>query len=357
MPGGESDGLRCMLMRGGTSKGAFFVADDLPADTARRDDLVLRVMGSPDPLQIDGLGGAHPLTSKVAIVSTSTEPGVDLEYLFLQVGVEEPHVSAAQTCGNLLAAVGPFAVERGLVSAQDPETTVRIRLRNTGDLAIEAFGTPGGRVEYSGDTAIDGVPGTAAGIRIETSAPDDARLFPTGDVVDVLDGHRVSLVDNGMPVVLVRAADLGVRGDESPDELEGDTALKDAIERIRRSAGERMGLGDVREATVPKVILLSAPQRGGAIGSRAFIPHRVHTSIGVLMAASVAAAVCIPGTIAAEIASPPDDGAVEIEHPSGTFAAQVSVGRGEDGIWRASSLSIRTARKIFDGVVYPRPRS
>lgn len=355
MSGTEADGIRCMLMRGGTSKGAFFLAGDLPTDTVRRDDVLLRVMGSPDPMQIDGLGGAHPLTSKVAVVSASTEPGVDLDYLFLQIGVDEPLVSTTQTCGNLLAAVGPFALERGLVSATDPVTTVRIRLRNTGDLSIESFSTPGGRVEYAGDTAIDGVPGAAGRIEIETSAAEDSRLFPTGAVSDDLDGHRATLIDNGMPVALVRAEDLGIRGDESPETLEGAPSVKDAVERIRRLAGERMGLGDVRDATVPKVILLSAPRHGGAIGTRAFIPHRVHTSIGVLMAASVAAAVCIPGTVAAEIASPPEDGAVEIEHPSGTFAAQVSVGRGEDGTWRASSLSVRTARKIFDGVVYPRP--
>ena len=355
------DGIRCMLMRGGTSKGAYFLAEDVPRDPAERDDLLLRVMGSPDPTQIDGLGGAHPLTSKVAIVSSSSEPGVDVDYLFLQVVVDQPTVSDAQTCGNLLAGVGPFAVERGLVTPDGDTTTVRIRLVNTGDLATQTFGTPDGHVDYDGadsdrDAAIDGVPGTAARIDIEMARGEDARLLPTGNLVDVIDAHHVTLIDNGMPVVLLRAEEFGIAGDESPADLEQMAELTDAVERIRLAAGPLMGLGDVTEATVPKMFLLSAPKRGGAITTRAFIPHRVHTSIGVLMAASVAAGVCIPGTIAADLANPPDDGAVEVEHPGGVFPSQVSVGRDETGIWRATSTSVRTARKIFDGVVFPRPR-
>lgn len=355
------DGIRCMVMRGGTSKGAYFLADDLPADPGQRDDLLLRVMGSPDPTQIDGLGGAHPLTSKVAIVSASGEPGVDLDYLFLQVGVDQPTVSDAQTCGNLLAGIGPFAVERGLIDPGADRTTVRIRLRNTGDLATQTFATPEGRVDYDGaasrtDIAIDGVPGTAARIDIQMARADGALLLPSGSVVDELDGHRATLIDNGMPVVLLRADEFGVSGDESPAELEENAELTAAVERVRLLAGPLMGLGDVADATVPKMFLLSAPRKGGAIATRAFIPRRVHTSIGVLMAASVAAGVCIPGTVAADLSAPADDGPVDIEHPGGVFPSRVTVGRRDDGVWRATSSSVRTARKIFDGVVFPRPR-
>lgn len=355
------DGIRCMLMRGGTSKGAYFLGDDVPSDPAERDDLLLRVMGSPDPSQIDGLGGAHPLTSKVAIVSRSSEPAVDIDYLFLQVAVDQPAVSDAQTCGNLLAGIGPFAVERGLISAGEESTTVRIRLLNTGDLATQTFATPGGRVDYGGDksrtdTAIDGVPGTAARIDIEMAPAGDARLLPSGNLVDELDGHGVTLIDNGMPVVLLRADEFGVTGTESPTDLEQNAALTYAVERIRLLAGPLMGLGDVTDATVPKMFLISAPRHGGAIATRAFIPRRVHTSIGVLMAASVAAGVGIPGTVGADLANPPDGGPVEIEHPSGMFPARVSVGRDDEGVWHATSTSVRTARKIFDGVVFPRPR-
>lgn len=356
------DGIRCMLLRGGTSKGAYFLAEDVPSDPAERDDLMLRIMGSPDPTQIDGLGGAHPLTSKVAIVSRSAEPGVDIDYLFLQVVVDQPTVSDAQTCGNLLAGVGPFAVERGLIAASDETTTARIRLINTGDLATETFATPGGRVDYDGagsDTAtsIDGVPGTAAPIEIELSAGAGTRLLPTGNVIDELDGHRVTLIDNGMPAVLLRADEFGITGDESPTDLEKRPDLKAAVERIRLLAGPLMGLGEVAGATVPKMILLSAPRRGGAISTRAFIPARVHTSIGVLMAASVAAGIRIPGAVGADLAQLPESAPDGIEHPGGTFPARVRVELDDDGTWSATSTSLRTARKIFDGLVFPRPRT
>jgi 4-oxalomesaconate tautomerase len=345
-----------MLLRGGTSKGAFFLAADLPADPAERDDLLLRIMGSPDPTQIDGLGGAHPLTSKVAVVSRSTEPGIDVDYLFLQVVVDEPVVGTTQTCGNLLAAVGPFAIERGLVEASAERSTLRIRLLNTGDIAVATFATPGGRPDYDGDVEIAGVPGTAGGIDLELTGGDKP-LLPTGATSDEIDGHRVTLVDNGMPVVLLRADEFGVRGDETPDELEERTDLKEAVEGMRRAAGPRMGLGDVSEQTVPKMILLSAPRDGGAISTRAFIPSRVHPSIGVLMAASVAAGIRLPGAVGADFARVDTGGSsTAIEHPSGTFAASVTVTHDDAGTWHASSASVRTARKIFDGTVFPRPR-
>lgn len=347
------DGIRCMLLRGGTSKGAYFLADDVPADPAERGDLMLRVMGSPDPRQIDGLGGAHPLTSKAAVVSRSAEPGVDVDYLFLQVAVDEPIVSDAQTCGNLLAGVGPFAIERGLVGARDGTTEVRIRLLNTGGAATATVNTPGGRVDYDGDARLDGVPGTAAAV--ELSVGSGSPLLPTGRAADDVAGHRVTLVDNGMPVVLLRASEVGVTGDESPAELEARPGLVAEIERIRREAGPLMGLGDVGGQTVPKVFLLAAPRRGGAIATRAFIPHRVHTSIGVLMAASVAAALRIPGTVGADLAVDADASPCGVEHPSGVFPARVTVARDDRGIWRGTSTSPRTARKIFDGLVFPRP--
>lgn len=343
-----------MLMRGGTSKGAFFVASDLPVERAERDRILLEVMGSPDPTQIDGVGGGHPLRSKVAIVSPSSDPDVDLDYLFLQISVDEPVVADGQTCGNMLAAVGPFAVERGLLAPAGPTTTARIRLVNTGDLALATFPTPDGRPEYAGDTAIDGVPGTGAAIAIELEGT--ASLFPTGRLVDDIRGHRVTLVDNGMPVVLLRAADLGLAGAETPAALEADTTLTAEIEAVRREAGPLMNLGDVDDQTVPKVFLLSPPRHGGALTTRGFIPAKVHTSIGVLMAASIAAAARIPGTVAAEVASPVDGDVVRLEHPSGVFDAQVRVSQ-VDGNWRGTSTSIRTARKLFDGTIFPRTDS
>lgn len=349
------DGIPCMFMRGGTSKGAYFLASDVPSDRAERDDLMLRIMGTPDARQIDGLGGAHPLTSKVAIVSASDTPGIDVDYLFLQIGVDEALVSDKQTCGNLLAGVGPFAVERGLVEAGASETTVRIRLVNTGDVATATFATPGGHIDYDGDVAIDGVPGTGGAIELEVGGGAKP-LLPTGNISDEIDGHRVTLIDNGMPVVLLRADEFGVAGDESPAELEARADLGAAIERIRLQAGPLMGLGDVSSATVPKMFLLSPPSNGGAVSTRGYIPTRVHTSIGVLMAASVAAGIRIPGAVGADFARPSNEGADAIEHPSGSFPASVRVTHAADGTWSATSTSLRTARKIFDGTVFPRPR-
>ncbi|MEV4109705.1 4-oxalomesaconate tautomerase [Nonomuraea sp. NPDC049695] len=342
-------GLRCMLMRGGTSKGAYFLADDLPADPAARDDLLLRVMGSPDPRQIDGLGGAHPLTSKVAVVARSTDPEADVDYLFLQVAVESPEVADQQNCGNLLAGVGPFAVERGLVPAADGRTSVRIRMLNTGEPAVATFPTPGGAVSYDGSTEISGVPGTAAAVVIEF--PGSASpLLPTGHARDKVAGAEVTCVDNGMPVVLIRAADLGVTGYESPAELEADQALAARLHEIRFAAAELMGLGDVSRTSVPKLTLIAPARDGGAVCTRTFIPVRCHTAIGVLGAASVAAGLLIPGNIGEDLHVRGER--IRIEHPTGFLDLEIAL---DEGPYAARTAVVRTARKIFDGTVFPRP--
>ncbi|MFE9366858.1 4-oxalomesaconate tautomerase [Streptomyces sp. NPDC006978] len=355
MTGGPAE-VRCLLMRGGTSKGAYFLADDLPRDPAARDDLLLRIMGSPDPRQVDGLGGAHPLTSKVAVVSVPDDPDVDVDYLFLQVGVDTAEVSDRQNCGNLLAGVGPFAVERGLVAAGDGRTSVRIRMVNTGGLATASFPTPGGRVDYTGPARISGVPGTAAPVVIEF-ARGGSPLLPTGRARDVIAGTEVTCVDNGMPTVLIPAGALDATGYESPRELEENTGLRERVERIRLEAGPLMGLGDVRGTTVPKLSLLAPPAQDGAVTTRTFIPHRCHTSIGVLGAAGVAAGLRVPGGVADGIARlPPDGDRLRIEHPSGFLDIEAVVGTGADGAPAALRTAVvRTARKIFDGAVFPRP--
>ncbi|KUO16173.1 4-oxalomesaconate tautomerase [Streptomyces dysideae] len=344
-----------MLMRGGTSKGAYFLAGDLPADPAARDALLLRVMGSPDERQIDGLGGAHPLTSKVAVVSPSADPRADVDYLFLQVAVDKPEVSDRQNCGNILAGIGPFAVERGLVPAGEERTSVRIRMVNSGDHATATFPTPGGRVDYTGDAEIPGVPGTAAPVVIEFPA-GAGRLLPTGNVRDEIDGVPVTCVDNGMPTVLIAASSLKVTGYESPKDLEEDVALADRLREIRLAAGRLMGLGDVADTTVPKLTLLTPPRAGGAVTTRTFIPVRCHTSIGVLGAASVAAGLRIEGGVGAELAQLPAEGdRVRIEHPTGFLDLESSLGTGSDGLPSARRTAVvRTARKIFDGTVFPR---
>jgi 4-oxalomesaconate tautomerase len=358
-----------MLIRGGTSKGAYFLAEDLPAEPAARDDLLLRVMGSPDPRQIDGLGGAHPLTSKVAVVSVSADPEADVDYLFLQVGVDAAEVSDRQNCGNVLAGVGPFAVERGLVTPEDGETTVRIRMVNTGELAIAAFPTPDGRVAYAGSAEISGVPGTAAPVVIEFPQ-GSSPLLPTGHARDIVAGVPVTCVDNGMPTVLIAASSLDVTGYETPADLEKNPDLADRLREIRLAAGKLMGLGDVAATTVPKLSLLAPPLDGGAVMTRTFIPVRCHTSIGVLGAASVGAGLRVEGGVGQDVARLPAQGdRLRIEHPTGFLdietAIETNVGTdvGTDVESEAAggvpvarrTAVVRTARKIFDGTVFPRP--
>jgi len=354
--GSSRDGVRAMQMRGGTSKGLYFLADDLPADQGERDDLLLRVMGSPDPRQIDGVGGAHPLTSKVAVVSPSALDGIDVDYLFLQVMVDKPIVTDKQNCGNILAGIGPFAVERGLVPATGEETKVRIRMVNTDGIVTATFPTPGGWPRYDGDTAIDGVPGTAAAVVLDfEDSGSGTGVFPTGNVTDEFGGIPVTCVDNGMPVVVVAASSFGKTGYESIAELEGDEELNKAVQELRLEAGKAMGLGDVSATTVPKISLVAPPVHGGTISTRTFIPVRVHESIGVLGAVSVATAVVLPGAIGSDLAVvPAGSPRLSIEHPSGALQVEVELDTTTTPPKVIRSGVVRTARKLFDGTVFPR---
>ena len=354
-----------MVMRGGTSKGLYFLADDLPAEDAARDELLLRIMGSPDRRQIDGMGGAHPLTSKVAVVGPGgpgTGGDADVEYHFLQVVVDEAVVTDRQNCGNLLAGVAPFALERGLVPTPEGESArIRIGMLNTGGVATATVPLCGGRPRYDGPVAISGVPGTAAPIRLEfegVAGSACGALLPTGRAVDEVDGLAVTLIDNGMPVVVLRAGDLGVTGYEACAALEANGALRRTLERVRLAAGPLMHLGDVSEATVPKLTLVAPPRAGGALATRTFIPHRCHEAIGVLGAVSVATAALLPEGPAADVAElgggDRGDDTVTVEHPTGTLDAAVdlAVVDGAPVVERAGI--IRTARKLMDGTVFPR---
>ena len=358
-----------MMMRGGTSKGAFFLAQDLPADPAERDNLILRIVGSPDPRQIDGIGGAHPLTTKVAVISPAERANADVDYLFLQPSVEEPVVSDSQDCGNMLAGVGPFAVERGLVTADGSEATVRILMVNTGSLATAVFPLRDGMPDYAGDTAIWGVPGTAAPVRLDFEAISGGScgaMLPTGNPIDSVSGVDCTLIDNGMPVVVMRADDLGVTGYEDCHTLEADAGLRSRIEEVRLAAGRLMNLGDVSGSTVPKLTLAASPQTdNGDLCTRTFIPHRCHEAIGVLGAVSVATAALLPDTVANPLlrrrTSKTGDEygrarIITVEHPTGTFDAAIALTTGTDGrpeVLRAGI--VRTARKLADGVAFPRP--
>jgi 4-oxalomesaconate tautomerase len=349
--------IPCTLMRGGTSKGLYFHADDLPNERQLFDRVLLAAMGSPDARQIDGMGGAHPLTSKVAVVSRSSRPDADVDYLFVQVVVDKAEVSDSQNCGNLLAGVGPFAIENGLVAAAGATTPVRIHMMNTRSLAVAYVPTPGGAVEYEGAARIDGVPGTAAAIPLEfldVAGSSCGSLLPTSSVVDTIDGMQVTCIDNGMPVVVMRAEDLGVSGGETPEQLERNVALKARVERIRLQAGPRMNLGEVANKTVPKMCLASVARHGGAISTRTFIPHRVHEAIGVLGALSVATACVIPGSVAAAVAKV-DGGErqrLDIEHPTGFFTVDMEVVAKGSSVEVKRSALLRTARKLMRGEVF-----
>jgi 4-oxalomesaconate tautomerase len=350
-----------MLMRGGTSKGAYFLADDLPAAKAERDALLLSVMGSPDPRQVDGLGGAHPLTSKVAIVSRSTEPGIDIDFLFAQVGIDRPLVDTTPNCGNILAGVAPFAIERGLVPVRDRITTVRVRTVNTGTVADLDVETPDGRVNYEGSARIDGAPGTAAPITVtflDAEGSVCGSLLPTGNAVDHLLGVECTLIDNGMPVIVMRAADFGRTGHESRGELDADSELKARIEAIRRVAGPLMNLGDVAAKVVPKIALVAPPRAGGSIATRSFIPHECHASIGVFAAVTVATAAVLPGSPAASVAVMPRgrQRTLVVEHPTGEFAVNLTVGGSAAQPVIEKAGLVRTARILFEGTAYAPPR-
>ncbi|SPJ24207.1 4-oxalomesaconate tautomerase [Palleronia abyssalis] len=345
-----SDGVRVMWMRGGTSKGGYFLADDLPSD---RDAFLLSAMGSPDPRQIDGMGGGDPLTSKIAVIRRSNRAGIDVDYLFLQVFVDQPVVSDGQNCGNILAGVGPFAVERGLADAVDGETEVAIYMENTGQTARATFPTPGGRVSYSGEARIDGVPGTAAPVALafeDTAGSTCGALLPTGNRVDQIEGVACTLIDNGMPCVVMRADALGIKGDEDPADLEANADLREKLEAIRAIAGPMMNLGDISEKSVPKMTLVSPPRSGGTLSTRTFIPHRCHKAIGVLGAVSAGSAALLSEGPAVEVANLPEgeEKHLRIEHPTGETTVVATLREG--AIVRTGIL--RTARKLMDGHIF-----
>ena len=345
--------IPCLFMRGGTSRGPFFDAADLPADIATRDRVLLAVMGSPDKRQIDGLGGAHPLTSKVGIVSPGSKPGVDLDFLFAQLQPAKDTVDTTPNCGNMLAAVVPFALETGLVRPQGDETTLRVLTLNTDMQCDITVQTPGGRVAYEGDARIDGVPGTSAPIKInflDTAGSVAPGLLPTGRVRDVIDGLEVTCIDNGMPLVILRASDVGRSGNESVAELNADSELKARLERLRIACGHAMQLGDVTARNYPKMTLVAPPRAGGSIATRSFIPHVCHDAIGVLAAVTVGTACVLEGSVAHAVAAVPEGNpkTISVEHPTGEFSVELGLDPADPQRVTQAAL-LRTARLIMRG--------
>ena len=349
--------IPCVLMRGGTSRGPYFLASDLPADPAKRDAVLLAVMGSPHALQVDGIGGSNTLTSKVAIVSRSQHEAADVDYLFAQVSVNEAFVDTKPNCGNMLAGVGPFAIETGLVQAKSPTTLVRIYNVNTETLVEAIVQTPGGEVQYEGETRIDGVSDPAAPIKLtflDALGAVTGKLLPTGSALDTIQGVEATCIDMAMPLVIMAAEAFGKTGKESPQELDADRALMQRIEAIRLEAGRRMGMGDVSKLVVPKPALVSRPAQGGGITSRYFTPHACHKAHAVTGALAVATAAVLPGTVASRLVEPKgfSGGVLAIEHPSGRIEVDLVTDRsGAEPVVERASF-VRTARRIFDGHVY-----
>ena len=344
-------------MRGGTSRGPYFLASDLPSDPARRDAVLLAVMGSPHQLQVDGIGGSNTLTSKVAIVSASKQKGADVDYLFAQVSVNEAFVDTKPNCGNMLAGVGPFAIETGLVKATSPTTLVRIYNVNTESLIEAVVQTPGGEVQYEGDTRIDGVNEAAAPIKLtflDALGAVTGKLLPTGSPLDTIQGMQATCIDMAMPLLIMAAEDFGKTGKETPAELDADRAMMQKIESIRLEAGRRMGMGDVSKLVVPKPALMSRPAQGGNIASRYFTPHACHKAHAVTGALAVATAAVLPGTVAHRFVEPRgfSGGVLAIEHPTGKIEVDL-VTRANGGAPEVERASfVRTARRIFDGHVH-----
>ena len=359
--------IPCLLMRGGTSKGPYFLAEDLPADAEARNRVLVAVMGSPHIRQVDGIGGGDSLTSKAVVVSRSTRPGIDIDYLFAQVAVGRPAVDTAPNCGNMLSGVGPFAIERGLVRAEDPETTIRLFNVNTSKVIEAVVQTPGGRVEYDGDARIDGVPGTGAPILLnflDAAGAKTGQLLPTGRPLDLIDGIEVSCVDLSSPLVFARAASFGKTGYETKQALDSDPEFLARLEATRRQAARLMGMGDVAGNVLPKFALVAPPANGGDITSRYFVPWNCHAAYAVTGALCLGAAACIPGTVAHRVAraAPFEPGSepgsearvVVIEHPGGRLETRMQVRRAGGAsmpVFERAGL-VRTARPLLDGVVH-----
>ena len=349
----------CVLMRGGTSKGPFFLASDLPADTALRDRLLIEVMGAGHPLQIDGIGGGNALSSKVAIVSRASRPDADVDYLFAQVRVDQQVVDTSPNCGNMLAAVGPYAIERGLVQGRHPRTQVRIHNVNTGKVILATVETPNGQVSYLGDTKIAGAPGTAAPIGLaflDAAGARTGKMLPSGQATEQIDGIEVSLIDCAMPMVLIRAQALGLVGDEAPAQLNANAELLVRIEAIRIEAGRRMGIPDAGNKVIPKPVLLSPPCKGGHLQVRYFMPHQCHTALAITGGVGLATAAVTEGTLAhTMVGYLPVPGTINLEHPSGSLAVGLSRASGNGPV--VASV-VRTARRLFEGRVFASsPRS
>lgn len=347
-----------LFMRGGTSRGPIFHRGDLPDDLDTLGAVLISALGSGHPLNIDGVGGGNAVTTKVPILSRAAEgEWAEVDYFFAQVQVEDRIVDFKTTCGNMLSAVGPAAIEMGLVKPQGDETQIKIRSVNTGARFESTVPTPGGQLAYTGDARIDGVPGTAAPIWLkfmDVVGSMTGSLLPTGKPIDVIDGLEVTCMDVTMPVVIGRAADFGITGYETREELDANKALFEKMEAVRLQAGTLMGMGDVSQSVAPKFGLFAPPRNGGTISVRYFMPWQTHPTLAVTASQCLAACTLTPGTVAEGLAVRPAEAppTVVIEHPLGEIHVRVDFARDGDGFTVHSAQLLRTARKLAAGDIY-----
>ena len=349
--------IPCLLMRGGTSKGPYFNNSDLPSDREEIAKILIAALGAGHALNIDGVGGGNPVTTKVAILSSSDDEWAEIDYLFAQVNVEEHLVDFGPTCGNILAGVGPAAIEMGLLAANDGHTSVRIKSVNTGARIEAIVETPNGAVNYEGDASINGVPGTAAPVILnflDVIGSKTGALLPTGSAINDIDGFKLTCIDVAMPMVIGLASEFGITGYESRDELDGNESLFEKIEAVRLKAAELMGMGDVSKSVVPKFALLAKPREGGSIAARYFMPWSTHPSFAVTGSICTGSCLLAPGTVAGELIdqNPGETSKITIEHPSGmidvVFDSEIV-----NGDFQLNSAGVlRTARKLFSGNIH-----
>ncbi len=351
-----------LFMRGGTSRGPYFKRADLPEDLDELSQVLIAAVGAGHPLNIDGIGGGAAVTTKVVMLSRSEREDADIDYFFGQVAVEERLVDYKPTCGNMLSGVGPAAIEMGLFEPAEGETRIRIHAVNTGALVEAVVQTPGGKVKYEGAAAIDGVPGTAAPVLLnfmDVVGSSCGALLPTGKLREEIDGIEVTCMDVAMPMVIARAADFGLTGYETREELDANKAFYDRMEPIRRKAGEMMGLGDVSKSVTPKFGILSKAREGGTISARYFMPWNCHPSMAVTGSQCLASCTLTPGTVAEGLAAPPESNSAEgqpavvtIEHASGRIDVTVDYEMKGGTFELRSAGLLRTARLLARGEIY-----
>ncbi|MDH2880281.1 2-methylaconitate cis-trans isomerase PrpF family protein [Bacillus cytotoxicus] len=350
--------IPCFVMRGGTSKGLFFLDKHLPSNKRLRNEVILKVLGAGNARGVDGMGSLDPLSNKIAIIRKSTDPGIDIDYLFLQADLKKMVLDDSVNCGNIISAVAPYAIESGVIKAESGEMTVTIRNVNTNAIVESKILTENGNVLYSGDVKIDGVPGTGAPIRLNfmnSVGSVTGKLFPTGSKMDVIEGINVSCIDVSVPLIIIQATELGIEGDESPELLNSNTMFLNKIDMIRKKVAALANLGNVSNKVIPKIAIVSRPRKSGTITSRYFIPHQCHSTHAVTGSLALSAAIKINGTTANHIVKKSGSYKVEesnpiiIEHPAGQIQTE-SIVVESNGKYSIKQSSItRTARLILKG--------